>query len=107
MKRFTGLMLALLLAVALVGCSKPQPTLKVTVEQVGTGLLIRMETTNFVIGKDGHAHIRLNGGPEVMPSTTSYTIPNVKPGKYKVFVELSKPDHGPIGVQQEVEIEVK
>ncbi len=107
MKRLTALLLTLLITVALVGCSKPKPTLKVTAQQEGAGILIRMETTDFVIGKTGHVHIQLDGGPQVMPNTASYTIPKVAPGKHKVFVELSDPNHNPIGVDQEVEVEVK
>lgn len=110
MKGLSGLGAVILLIATLLvtGCAeKPKPALKVTAEQKGTNLVIHMETTHFEIGKDGHAHIRLDGGPEVMPYTATYTVPNVKPGKHKVWVELSDPSHVPLGVQQAVQIETK
>lgn len=108
MKRTVGIvLLAALVLLAACGAPKAKPTLAVTAEQVGTDLVIKMETGNFEIGKDGHAHLRLDGGPEVMPNTAAYTVPNIKPGKHKVWVELSDPGHVPLKVQQEIEVETK
>lgn len=100
---------ALLLALVLMtGCgAKPAPTMNVTVQQVGQDLQVKIETTNFVIPKDGHAHLRLNGGPEVMPFGTTYTFPNLAPGKYLLDAELSDERHSYIGVKTQVEFEVK
>lgn len=109
MKRWIFLILvaAGIAALALAGCAKPKPTLSVTLEQSGLDLVIHMETANFEIGKTGHAHVRLDGGPEVMPYTKTYTIPKVSPGKHSVWVELSDAKHQSLGISQTAEIEIK
>lgn len=109
MRRFLAALLLVGLAVAAAGCtaSKGEPSLTVTLEQSGSDLVVHMETTNFVLGKTGHAHIRLDGGPEVMPNTKTYIIPNVKPGKHSVAVDLSDPSHKLLGIRQLAEIDIK
>jgi hypothetical protein len=106
LRRILPLLLALLV---LAGCGgrKAQPTLQVSAEQKGASLVIRAQTTNFVAGKDGHIHIRLNDGPEAMIYGSTYTIPEVKPGSYKIDVELADQKHVPIGVRQTIQVEVK
>jgi len=108
-KRFLAVLLLLIVGVAVLGCSasKAEPTLSVTLEQSGSDLIIRMETTNFVLGTTGHAHVRLDGGPEAMPNTKTYIVPNVIPGRHWVSVELSDPVHKPLGIKQTVEIDTK
>lgn len=107
-RRMLGLTLALtLLLLAGCGSNKPQPTLQVTSEQKGKGLVLRLQTTNFVIGKDGHAHLHLNDGPEVMIYANTYTIPELKPGLYKIEVELSNSQHENTGIKQIIEQEIK
>lgn len=103
-------LLLLLLALALLaGCGgkKAEPTLAVTAEQRETSLVIRIQTTHFVMGKDGHAHIRLNGGPEAMIYANTYTVPNLAPGRYEIDVELSDPKHVDLGIRQLIEFEMK
>lgn len=102
-------LVALLLGLILMtGCAgKPAPTLNVTVQQVGKGVQVQIETGSFDIPKDGHAHLRLNGGPEVMPFGTAYTFTALPPGKYVLDAELSDENHTYIGVKRQVEFEVK
>lgn len=90
------------------GCAKrPEPTLSVTIQQSGKDLVIRMQTTNFKIGTDGHVHLRMDDGPVVMPMTEEYTLPNAPPGKHAIWVELSNISHVSLGVEQTVQVEVK
>lgn len=107
-RRIVSLALALLLLVT-AGCGgrKAEPTLQVTAEQRGSGLVLRLQTTNFVLGKDGHAHVRLNGGPEAMIYGSTYTIPELKPGLYTIEVELQDLQHKYLGVKQTLHYEVK
>lgn len=110
LKRY-GWITVLLVAGALLlgGCKadRPEPTVDFTAEQQGQSLVITVETTNFRIPGDGHWHIRLNDGPEVMAYSKVYTIPNVAPGTYQVFVELSDLKHQNLGVSKTKEIVVK
>lgn len=106
-RRFLVLVL-LLVTVTAIGCGKrPEPTVHATAEQRGSSLVIRITTTNFVLGKDGHAHVRLNGGPEAMIYANTYTIPEIKPGLYTIEVELSNAKHENLGIKQTMECEVK
>ncbi|MFZ5828294.1 MAG: hypothetical protein ACOY94_28645 [Bacillota bacterium] len=98
----------LLLTLALTGCGgRPEPTLEVSAEQRGSGLVILMKTTNFRLGQDGHAHVRLNGGPEAMIYSNTYTIPKLDPGVYTIEVELSNVKHENLGIKQTIQHEVK
>lgn len=103
------LILALALLLLLVsGCGKrPDPTVEATAEQRGSGLVIRIKTTNFTLGKDGHAHVRLNGGPEAMIYGPTYTIPELEPGLYTIDVELSNTKHENLGIKTSIQQEVK
>lgn len=106
-RRTTGLVLLLLLVI-LVGCGqKAAPTLQVSAEQRGNSLVIHLATTNFVIGKDGHGHVRLNGGPEAMIYSRTYTIPEIEPGTYTIDVELQNLEHESLGIKQTIQYEVK
>lgn len=103
------LLLALLaLTLIAAGCGKrPAPTLEVSAEQRGSSLVILLKTTNFTLGRDGHAHVRLNGGPEAMIYANSYTIPKIDPGLYTIEVELSNQKHENLGIKQTIQYEVK
>jgi hypothetical protein len=107
MRQVRALMLVLAVATGLVvGCSSTvKPTLAVHLVQRDKDLVIQMDTTGFVIGKDGHVHLKLDDGPIAMPTKPTYTIPGVKPGKHTVWVELSDKNHNPIGVQQTADID--
>jgi nitrous oxide reductase accessory protein NosL len=111
MKRFTGMLLALLLAVGiLAGCGggqKVKPALDFTLEQTGEGVVVHMQATNFQVGKDGHFHLYLDDGPQTMAYSNTYTFPKLSPGKHKVTVGLSDLKHLDMGVTQSKEIEVK
>jgi predicted small lipoprotein YifL len=108
MRRVYALLLSLLLLVALSACGpKKPPTLKAIVEQQGQNMVITAETENFKLGVDGHMHVRINDGPEAMPKGNKYTLANWPPGKYKVYVELSDPNHNPLGISETVEFEMK
>lgn len=106
MRRLLPLLLSVLLLVAC-GGKKTEPTLAVSAEQKGAGLVIRVKAANFTFGKDGHAHVRLNGGPEAMIYADTYTIPTLTPGLYRIDVELANVKHEPLGVHKSVEYEVK
>lgn len=111
MLKRSGVLLGVLLAGALLlgGCKaeRPAPTVDFTAEQQGQSLVITVQTTNFRIPGDGHWHVRLNDGPEAMAYSKVYTIPNVAPGTYKVYVELSDLKHQDLGVSATREIVVK
>ena len=111
MRRRSGLMLILLVAGALLlgGCKadRPAPTVDFTAEQQGQSLVITVESTNFRIPGDGHWHIRLNDGPETMAYSKVYTIPNMTPGTYQIYVELSDLKHNDLGISKSKEIVVK
>jgi hypothetical protein len=109
MRQVRVLMLVLAaIGLVAVGCSSTvKPTLAVQLVQKDKDLAIQMDTTGFVIGKDGHVHLKLDDGPIAMPTKPTYTIPGVKPGKHTIWVELSDKNHNPIGVQQTAEIDFK
>ncbi|MFZ5816566.1 MAG: hypothetical protein ACOY93_14910 [Bacillota bacterium] len=104
--RFLPLVLLLLALTA--GCGgRPAPTLQVSAEQRGEDLVIHLRTANFSLGRDGHAHIRLNGGPEAMIYGPAYTVPDLAPGLYIIEVELSNQRHENLGIKQTIQYEVK
>lgn len=109
MRRVGALILIVAALLLLAGCraQRPQPEFDFTVEQKGEGLTVRVETGAFEVPKDGHVHVRLDDGPEAMIYGKSYTIPKVAPGKHKVIVQLSDPQHNYFGVSKEKEIEIK
>lgn len=109
MKKWSLLLLSLLVLLAVSACSKKgPPTLKVTVQQQGTSMVILADTAGtFKLGVDGHMHVQINDGAVAMPTGNRYTIPNWPPGKYKIFVELADKDHNPLGVTDTVEFEMK
>lgn len=101
-----------LLALALVvtGCGggkKTERTLSVTAEQQGSELKLRFETTNFEVGKDGHIHVRINGGPEAMVFAYTYTVPDLAPGRYEIETELSNAKHVNLGIKRTITVEMK
>ncbi len=113
MRRWMGGVLVLVLLLALAtGCSKQSApktgvALEVTLAQKGEGIAISVQTTGFQVPKDGHIHISVDGGPQVMAYSNTYTIPKVAPGVHKVEVGLSDMQHNDLGVTQTKEIEVK
>lgn len=110
MKRWLLIGFVILVAAVLaVGCGKgkAKPTLALTVSQNGSDLVVKIETTHFQIGKDGHIHLQLDDGPQVMPFTAEYLIPNVSPGHHRIYVELADVAHNSLGVSQSAEIDVK
>jgi len=96
-----------LTAVLAGGCAKAQPTLQVDAAQVGKDLVIKLETTNFKVGRSGHVHMRINGGPEVMLIGNTYTLANPAPGTYTIFVQLSDPNHRNLDVDKTVEVVIQ
>src|SRR4051794_14886185 len=97
------LAMVLLAALVLTGCgsgTKTRPTVDFSLEQSGESLIIRVETTNFKVPTDGHAHIRLDNGSEAMAYGQTYTIPKVEKGKHTVSVQLSDVSHNYLGVKQ-------
>lgn len=108
MKLVARIAMGALLVLALLGCGgKSKPTIEMALSQQSDGLRVDVTTTGFEVGKDGHLHLRLDGGPETMVYKSNYTFPNVEPGKHSVFVELSNVAHKPLGVSQTKEIEIK
>lgn len=89
------------------GCGRPKPEMEFTVQQVGKGLEIRVEMTGFAVPRDGHVHIRIDDGPEVMVYTPVYTIPEIAPGIYKVSVDLSDKQHRDLAVGKSKTVEIK
>lgn len=110
MKRWLVVSLVILMAAMLaVGCgkSKAKPTLEVSAKQNGSDVVVDIKTTDFQIGRDGHLHLQMDDGVQVMPFTNEYIIPNVSAGHHKIFVELADMMHNPLNVNQTVEIDVK
>lgn len=109
--RFRWVLLAALVALVLTGCGGGKKAsdvkVSVTAQQNGADVLVSMQVTGCVIGKECHTHLRLDGGPEVMPYETEYIIPNVSKGKHSISVEMSDQQHVYLGVKQVVEIDVK
>ncbi|MDF2629422.1 MAG: hypothetical protein K0R39_3253 [Symbiobacteriaceae bacterium] len=100
---------AILLLVALTGCraERPAPEFDFTLEQSGDALVVNVQTGTFKVPENGHVHIRIDDGPEAMLYKTTYTVPKMDPGRHKVVVELSDPQHNYFGVRKEKEIEIK
>jgi predicted small lipoprotein YifL len=109
MKKWLVLLLSLLVLLAVSACSKKgPPTLKVTVQQQGTSMVILADTgSSFKLGVDGHMHVQINDGPVTMPAGNRYTLPNWAPGTYKVYVELADKGHNPLGISDTVEFAMK
>lgn len=109
-KRLVGLILAASLAVLLLaGCraERPAPEFDFSLAQSGESLIVTVQTGSFKVPENGHVHVRLDDGPETMIYKTTYTVPKVAPGRHKVTVELSDPQHNYFGVRKEKEIEIK
>jgi len=75
--------------------------------QSGGARVRTVQTGSFKVPDNGHVHIRIDDGPETMIYKTTYTVPKVAPGRHKVTVELSDPQHNYFGVRKEKEIEIK
>lgn len=107
--RSLRLLLVFLLTASLLlaACGRPAPSMDFELEQVGRGLRITVQTTGFLVSRDGHVHIRINDGPEVMAYTNVYTIPNLEPGRYEVWVDLSDRRHKDLGLARTKSIELK
>lgn len=100
----------LLAALLLSGCGA-KPTLDAKVDVNGRSAEIQMIVANFQMQKDGHGHLYLDGDNDpnhvVMIDKLRYTFRNMKPGHHSVRVELTKPDHNPIGVETTVAFDIQ
>jgi hypothetical protein len=106
MKRLLCTLLIALLALA--GCGEaPQPTLDLKTQVRGSTVQVELIMTNFTLGKQGHAHLFMDAiNTPVTLITPKYVLPNVAKGEHKIRVELTHPDHTPIGVEKTVTVTV-
>lgn len=97
-------------ALALVGCgsNKPKPTLDAKVSVDGHAVHLQTTTTNFVMGGvDGHVHLYLD--QISMPVTLmrpTYNLDNLPSGHHQFKLELSDPNHNPIGIEKVVPFDI-
>lgn len=108
--RLVAVVLAAALALLLLaGCraERQAPEFDFSLAQSGGALVVTVQTGSFKVPENGHVHVRIDDGPETMIYKTTYTVPNVAPGRHKVTVELSDPQHNYFGVRKEKEIEIK
>ena len=108
-KQLAVMLVVALALLLLTGCraERPSPEFDFSLAQSGEALIVTVQTGNFKVPDDGHVHIRIDDGPETMIYKTIYTVPKVAPGRHKVTVELSDPQHNYFGVRKEKEIEIK
>lgn len=107
-----GLLTLALLAVLLGagGCGTPKPEgLEVVAQANGPTVDVDLRNTGkWTVGKDGHAHLYLNGNPSPITIVEPrYTYPKLPPGTHSIRVELTGHDHKPLGVEKTVTVEVK
>lgn len=103
--------LVLIFALALAGCgstSSATTDWSATVNLQGDRAVIAVDVPGKTIGQQYHPHLRLDGGPEVMMYSPTYTFKKLKPGKHQVDVVIADPNHNPIeGMQKALSFEVK
>lgn len=104
------LCLAALVALGLVGCSRqPRPvewTASVRVQ--GNTAVVTVDLPRDLFGKGYHPHLSLDGGPEVMLYTPSYTLTKLAPGTHQVRIVVHDANHRPIpGMEKTLTFEVK
>ncbi len=107
--RMLALALLLTATTTLAGCGAKKPEgLDVVTRVSGQQVEVTVTTTNkWAIGKDGHAHLYLDGNPApVTIMEARYTYPKLAPGKHSIRVELTGHDHKPLGVEKTVTVEV-
>lgn len=110
MKRSVLVLTVLALLAILVGCGgKKEPKdWNATVDVKGTTATVTVTVPGMRMGKDYHPHVVLNGGPEIMLYSSTYTFQNLKPGSHQVLVNLSDPEHNPLpGMEKTLQFEVK
>lgn len=98
----------------LTACARPQPTLQADVELRGRDAVVKIAVTNFEfvprVGGgnklDGHVHLRLDDGPEMMAFGPEFTFKGVHPGAHSVLVQLADRNHRPIGIERRVPFQV-
>ena len=91
----------------LAGCARPPAELHGRVEVDGQTVAVRYDLRNFRLGRDGHVHISLDGGPEVMAGVDGYTFRQVAPGRHTVSVYVTDARHQPTELKQTVPFEVR
>lgn len=100
--------IALALLALLVGCGRrPQATLDAAVDVRGSQATVTVKVTGLSLGKDSHSHLSLDGGPEVMQYSRSYTFRNLPPGRHVVRVWITDMEHRPIGLEKSLTFEIR
>lgn len=92
-----GPILILALLALLAGCAPRTGDLVVTVSVDGDEALVTFVSTGVRLSGGRHAHLSLNGGPEIMLySDRSYRFRRLPPGEYTLRVWITDVDHRPI-----------
>lgn len=93
------LLISLLL---LAGCSQNLDNLDFDVDVQVEGDTATVTVTLKGIKDNGqvHAHLFLDGGPELMMYAPTYTYRNLQPGEHELVVELAGADHLPLPGQR-------
>lgn len=108
MRRLYGTLL-LILALAAGGCARGPKGARdwtAAVQVQGNTAVITVGAPGMRFGVDYHPHLNLDGGPEVMMYTDTYTFRDLKPGPHQVRVVLADPDHNPLA-EKTLHFEVK
>lgn len=97
---FVAILLASVLLLA--GCSQNLDNLDfdVDVEVSGDTATVTVKITGIKDNGQVHAHLFLDGGPELMMYADKYTYRNLKPGEHELVVELAGADHLPLPGQR-------
>ncbi len=78
------------------------------VYQSSDNVLVKIETTNFVIGEEGkHWHIYVDGSPTMIMGGESYVLKNLSPGAHQIEVSLSLATHEDLEQGDKISITVE
>lgn len=94
--------LALFLALAGCGGAAARPELDVQVVMNGGSHVLTVAVRGQA-PRNSHLHFTLDGGPEIMLYSHTYTLPKLAPGSHDLYVYMSDIQHRPIpGVEKRV-----
>lgn len=92
----------LLVGLLVAGCGPDLSNLDfdVDVQVAGDTATVTVKLKGIKDNGQVHAHLFLDGGPELMMYAETYTFRNLQPGEHELVVELAGADHEPLPGQR-------